>query len=118
MIAVRNQVRRHPETHDQGTWGKRTGCRTTLCLAGWAAVLGGADPVWDRHTGRTFRMLDAVAADGQLWSVEDYAQDALGLTSAERERLFYEMDKGKALAYLDELISSRAANSVGTQMCA
>lgn len=27
-------VREHPEEHNQGSWGKRTDCGTTFCIAG------------------------------------------------------------------------------------
>ncbi len=43
---VAEQIREHPELHDQGTWGEETdeaSCGTPCCVAGWACRLGGGD---------------------------------------------------------------------------
>ncbi|KUJ70827.1 hypothetical protein ACZ90_00470 [Streptomyces albus subsp. albus] len=109
MRAIREQITSHPETHFQATWGRYTECGTTHCIAGWAAVLTGAKPLWDRPE-RAYRLLDGVWAHGAHWSVPAYARSALRLTQSESDRLFYEMDETRAIAYLDELIArGRAA---------
>ncbi len=41
---VADQIREHPELHDQGAWGYRgddESCGTPCCVAGWACRLGG-----------------------------------------------------------------------------
>ncbi|AMS02636.1 hypothetical protein BJD55_gp130 [Gordonia phage Yvonnetastic] len=46
---VLEAVEKHPEQHDQGSWGfKEEGCGTTMCVAGWAVVLSGHPHTWER----------------------------------------------------------------------
>ncbi len=43
---VAEQIREHPELHDQSDWGgesKDASCGTPCCVAGWACRLGGGD---------------------------------------------------------------------------
>ncbi len=45
LRAVVNRIIESPEAWDQTCWhGKRAGCGTTHCVAGWAQVLGGIKP--------------------------------------------------------------------------
>jgi hypothetical protein len=43
-LAVADQLERHPELHDQGSWGDGRAdpaCSTPCCVAGWTCHLGG-----------------------------------------------------------------------------
>lgn len=42
-----NWLRKHPEQHDQLTWGKKTACGTTCCIAGTVVVRAGYELKWE-----------------------------------------------------------------------
>ena len=108
MRAVREQITKHPETHDQTSWGERTECGTTHCIAGWACALNGDALLWESDDedddGRrleTASMLDI--EDGWI-TIPERAQEILGLDNAWANQLFFESSEDQALAKLDELI--------------
>lgn len=105
MLAVREQITSHPETHDQGDWAlKRPGCGTTLCIAGWACQLSGEQLRWfedETEEGDPLRRANYTRSGGSIW---DRAGELLGLSLPEAGRLFHNMDNADALARLDELI--------------
>lgn len=84
----------HPEQHDQYEYYTETECGTTACVAGWTAILDGADPIrrsYDEY--------------GRAFSISEYSQEALGLDDDEANALFHEiMDPVRARTYLEELI--------------
>lgn len=41
VMLVLEHVIKHPAEYSQSTWGKRTGCGTTRCIAGWLAHFAG-----------------------------------------------------------------------------
>ncbi|MFG3509628.1 hypothetical protein ACGF5F_29470 [Streptomyces sp. NPDC047821] len=97
MLAVREQITNHPETHSQAHWGnKNRECGTTYCIAGWAITLAQAGTRWNSSG------LMALA-DGM--DPGDCAQRLMGLSSDEATDLFFTMDRPSALAKLDELIA-------------
>lgn len=96
MIQVREHIAAHPERHDQASWGRKSRCGTTHCIAGWAAALNGAKLEW------TFALLRT--ADDQ--TPDDYAQKALGLTEDETSGLFYTPHNATALDLLDRMIEA------------
>ncbi|MFC5799147.1 hypothetical protein [Streptomyces formicae] len=106
MLAVREQITSHPETHRQVMWGRRTECGTTYCIAGWAAVLSGQKLLWEGYAGASTETwwLD----DGRgnvLTTIESYAREALGLSDEEAGDLFaFDLPEPKALQRLDALI--------------
>lgn len=106
LLAVREQITANPETHEQGTWGRKNECGTTHCIAGWACVLEGVQIRWTEHGEELAAMggTNEVAANGTCWAIPGYAANALGLDGLQSAALFYETDNGKALAYLDRLI--------------
>lgn len=96
MLAVRDQITMHPETHKQHSWGDKHPCGTTHCIAGWAAALSGADLTWTSS--------GALAAVGDSHHVQVYAENVLGLDVHEASDLFFEFSENRALAKLDALI--------------
>lgn len=96
MLAVREQITSHPETHDQDSWGRRgPECGTTHCIAGWAAVLSGRSLEWNEGGyANTTEGVDVGRA----------AEVLLGLNGNEAWALFHSLDNSDALAKLDELI--------------
>jgi hypothetical protein len=109
MLAVREQITSHPETHDQTMWGRKTECGTTYCIAGWAAVLSGAEPLWDIDIDDTEEAATALHAGRgdkpYQRSIRTIAEEALGISYQEAGRLFPgALSRAEALANLDELI--------------
>lgn len=106
MLAVREQITSHPETHKQEMWATRTECGTTYCIAGWAAALSGKEMFWE--PGRDWPLEASYLAKpdgGQGVSVDRYARGVLGLDQDEADFLFSgARPESEALAYLDELI--------------
>lgn len=101
MLAIREQITTHPETHDQDSWGNKTaGCGTTHCIAGWAGALSRAQLDWS-GADESWMKLDSI--DGQ--DPEIFGEKALGLTRAEAGALFYAGEEG-ALALLDRMIEA------------
>lgn len=80
LVKVRQKIREHPDQHDQQHWARRTPCGTTYCIAGWAAMLSGAQLDWmEGVTDRAY----ADTVNGEAESIEAYAQRALGLSDLE-----------------------------------
>jgi len=101
MIEIRNQITNHPETHNQKSWGSRTDCGTTHCIAGWAIVLSGVELHW-QDCG------DAVEVDCTAGGrcPGRVAGDLLGLDWGEWGQLFYEDYSDDALELLDRMIEA------------
>jgi len=110
MLAVRDQVTMHPETHDQFMWARKTECGTTYCIAGWAAVLSGQQLLWelageagDEEAGWIRIIGPRGPTAGR--SISTFARDELGLTPYEAGELFAsDLSEDEALAKLDALI--------------
>lgn len=98
-------IKLNPELHGQSTWvskAEHTTCGTTMCFAGHAAVLAGAEiPDPKKHTiddwfvakdennsylnmSQVYYANDAVPNQ----HVQDFATKALGISSEERDYLF------------------------------
>lgn len=99
FFAVANQIRLHPEAHDQAWWGHETECGTSHCIAGWATVLDGRQDLMDAHLaaekdrqGRSFGdpcwrpAWDLARHSGEAIAL--HARQALGLTEDEADALF------------------------------
>lgn len=82
--AVLDYIAAHPEKHDQGNWFHGEGCGTTMCIGGTATWLEYGKKSLDMNT-------------------EYAAAHLLGLSISEREVLFYEMDRERALAKLEKV---------------
>lgn len=102
MLAVREQITSHPETHSQEMWGLRTECGTTYCIAGWAVQLAGEQLVWE---GREAAYIARHGEYGYVISVHTAAREHLGLDRDESCDLFRgSLSQADALAKLDALI--------------
>lgn len=90
LEAVLDQIRMHPETHNQVYWGKKkTGCHTAYCFAGWTCVLEGyTDFDWElwRHT--PVELAECVKVDGAYRTIGAFAAEILGLSSNYANVLF------------------------------
>lgn len=77
---VLDHIDAHPEEWDQWQFARVVSCGTAFCVAGHAAVMSGAEPVFSPGSDRTctFR-----TAEGWTVDVESYARDLLGLTPDE-----------------------------------
>jgi hypothetical protein len=109
MLAIREQITTHPETHSQHLWARRTECGTTYCIAGWAAVLSGYSINWllaDHVDGEEISGQVVPVEDGGADLIADAAQELLGLAYEERDGLFYEFSNPEALAVLDRMIEA------------
>lgn len=103
MIEVKNYLEEHPEEHDQDSWGRRTACGTTGCIAGTAAILNGADIFWRDADG----LGNAEAMYRcDSWTPFEYAVRALGLNNYEANWLFHTRTNAEAMALLDRFIAA------------
>lgn len=98
---VRQQIEDHPELHSQFSYGVRTPCGTTHCIAGWALSLSGVDLKWTEEG-----YLDWVERDGVSTHPGEVARELLGLTREEGDTLFLALDSEFALRNLDDAIEA------------
>lgn len=82
---VLDQIDADPSSWDQGTWISETkSCGTVACFAGWAATLGGCEPIfgeWAPYGTDAFRNDRGVTLpSGGRTSVRDAAQNVLGIS--------------------------------------
>jgi hypothetical protein len=85
---VLEHVTAHPEEWEQGQWGIQvdTACGSAHCVAGHAAMMAGAKPVWNVHA-RTMENV-TIPETGEAKSVFRYAAEVLGLSDAQGMRMF------------------------------
>lgn len=112
---VLEQVTRHPETHDQGSYGmKGYECGTVACIAGWTVILSptpGVEPVWrgrpgEEHVSGVFMpaeydTYEYGAYEDGAWMTQTAAQALLGLDDTDAVDLF---DGGTTEADAAELL--------------
>lgn len=96
---ILTKIEENPEQHDQTHWSSKTECGTTCCVAGWACILSGYEPVFE-GPGK-FEISSMVQKDGQHFRIPKKATDLLGLTWEESEELFYSPEE-KAKRILKE----------------
>lgn len=89
-----DQILRFPEQHSQDTWH----CETTMCIAGHASVLAGAQLKVGSH-GET-----ELWHDGLIVSASGFADAALDLTDFEYNYLFFCMDDNTAIKRMEQII--------------
>lgn len=85
--AVLEYLSKYPEKHNQVHWNfnaDNTGCGTTMCIGGTAA--------WLAYGRSSINM-----------NIELEARNLLGLSEAEAEVLFFELDEGRALDKLKKV---------------
>lgn len=98
---VRDQIRAHPDLHDQSYYGMQLPCGTKHCIAGWACVLSGAQPVWSAMG----TMYD-VRYEGRQYASFDLAAELIGLDESQASELFLEFHDNFSLRLLDEAIDA------------
>ncbi len=108
LIELRDYVRAHPEEFNMSTWGLRTSCGTSACLAGHASVtLAGDTPSVQYLNGRVlFDYVTPVgrSKDDEPVYVAERAAELLGLDECEADFLFMAENNEDGLARLDFLI--------------
>lgn len=115
---IGNQIRLHPETHNQGYFESANLCGTTRCVAGWAIHFMALDRGYDVETSD----LDQLAAryaqenhlrvgDGEEASdgefIEAAAAHILGIDEDTATSVFYQMDARVAADWVDVFAAGR-----------
>lgn len=81
----------HPDEWRQSTWGMRTECGTSCCIAGWIVVQAGAELVFgdDAHGYGVEEAIDCLP-DGEDYeeSIAVFARRLLGIDSEVGRELF------------------------------
>jgi len=107
----------HPDECDLASWGARTPCGTTLCLAGRAADLAGArlhwatvaeqwipvDHGWQLAPSPPRGTLIAVTVGGMPYPPGTAGALLLGLNHKEAHRLFHAADLHEAWAVVEDI---------------
>jgi hypothetical protein len=99
---VMDYIMANPKGWDQESWGRRTDCGTTFCVAGWTVVLLGHTPKWERYevAGQSKdEIICNYLTDGRV--IEDVAAEALGLDSDDPDHDEIDMVFGDMTANLD-----------------
>lgn len=104
---VAAQIRAYPEGHYQGDWYYQHECKTTMCVAGWAAFAHGTEFLKEHYNPRVSRWLtDPIG--GIQWELA--GTEALQLDDRCASRLFSgENSREYVLQALDFLASDDAA---------
>ena len=102
LRAVANVIVKRPETFDMGHWlrhepyttpTKKTPtpyCGTTACLAGHVVLLLGVSPTVTPSYIQSHTLPEKLQRRGHhVYTLEDIARDALGLTGQQARGLFY-----------------------------
>ena len=119
MEELRDTLLANPERHDQRMWLDTKGryendgapvidCKTTMCAAGWACTLAGETFVTASLVTATENTPEGSFAEelGKWVAPADRrAEELLGLSYVQADRLFYLMDETLAIKYMDELIT-------------
>lgn len=101
---VLDQIDADPKSWDQHTWlYEKEGCGTVACFAGWAVMLAGYKPVlneWMTFGGETTRSSRGVKFDGPILSIQDAAEQVLGIDEEDAEALFAGSNSRRQLGFL------------------
>lgn len=99
----------HPREHDQRTWGTRTACGTTVCIAGRAIITYAPEGAWGWTDDGGWNSYAELIAEGPgEWvqtthGVQALAADLLGLPEADAEWLFMAADIQGVIEVRDQL---------------
>lgn len=122
-----NLIKARPETHNQSNWviaNPASPCGTTMCFAGHAAVLAGAetpDPkkhvISDWYVGKDGQYVNYGEACGlgyhETKGVALFAQNALGLSSEYADYLFHaSISRERLEEAVEELITTGSLSAV------
>lgn len=114
-IAVRDQIRDHPETHDQGNWWRKAqypvvvpgDCGTRACVAGWAVHFAHPNAIffdWQSEVALPVNGFSPTSGYRNS-SIERLGREALGLTTTQSDYLFDGLRRyDEVLDALDALI--------------
>lgn len=90
----------NPQEHNQRSYGRKTSCGTTMCIAGKAIIEFRPDLVkWEDLGGGIFS-LESWLQDANGRDIDVVAGELLGLNSEEACGVFMNMNEGRALAAL------------------
>jgi|SRR5688500_1023583 len=109
---TKEHMQANPEKHNQGTWisfpsySSSNLCHTTMCTAGHAAVLAGAEvPNSGEHAQMGWTLNQEGKLDYYGDNVATWASDKLGLNEEEYNYLFFSLDKEELFARIDQVLS-------------
>ena len=90
LVQTYRYIDEHPREYDQTRWGVHHLFRPNqFCFAGHAAMLAGARPRF-KFLGHFGWLLTVTEPNGTSTKVDEYAQDALGLSRHQSDVLFSE----------------------------
>lgn len=93
---VLNNIKENPDHHWQAEWGVKTECGTTHCVAGWACEMSGHPLAWDGLCASDYTVSGL--------HVPVLAQELMGLTDDEANRLFFETNEQEAVELLEKIL--------------
>lgn len=109
---TKEHMQSNPGLHNQGTWisfpvaAESHMCHTTMCTAGHAAMLAGAEiPTFEQYlnVGWVLNKDGKIDRDGE--GVASWAEAQLGLNDDEYNYLFFCMDKEELFARIDQVLA-------------
>lgn len=109
LEAVMDQILTNPKQHDQSAWAQRSkrkpDCGTSYCFAGWAVTMAGYDMVWEEYHFSDLAFYCKLPGATDWVYIEQVAQDVLGLTKVEADRLFSESN---TVEMLEQMVKNLA----------
>jgi hypothetical protein len=118
-------ITEHPEEHNQKDWARQTTCGTTYCFAGTALVLSNYDFDFGEAKPDRFDFGEAnpvhrsayvvKSPEGKLVSIGGSAEQELGLTYEEANKLFLDCH---TLADVGDMLYSLTNGEVGNPLWA
>jgi hypothetical protein len=111
---TKEHMQSNPDKHDQGTWisfpyassPMSNMCHTTMCTAGHAAVMAGAEiPTFEQYLELGWTLNSEGKMDYYGEGVAGWAGDKLGLNDDEYDYLFFSLDKEELFARIDQVLA-------------
>lgn len=115
-------IKKNPSKHQQSDFINNTQCGTTMCFAGHAAVLSGAEFPTDPQDSSWFLTPEGKLTEKNEWGqrdgiyIEQYAMDVLGMSYDEAQFIFYHTSNSgfaEKIEYLIELWEEGKTYSFG-----
>lgn len=102
----------NPRVHNQSTWisfsdaAESNMCHTTMCTAGHAAVMAGAEvPTFEKYLDHGWHLSSEGEIDYHGEPVAAWASDRLGFNDDEYNYIFFCMDKSILFERIDQLLA-------------
>lgn len=92
LEAVLNQIKAHPESHNQEVWAEKTECGTAYCMAGWAVALAGYEFDWHSDGTTSSVITERTATSTHYELIEEVATVVLGLDFCDAVELFHSLN--------------------------